>query len=108
MVEIRRILLGGYPVQVVRHGDLLLAPDGREVPIEDAIHLPPVEPSKIIAVHLNYRSRTEEFMVKLPKTPTYFHKPITALNSHKGEVVRPLGCNWLNYEGGRARVRLQP
>jgi 5-oxopent-3-ene-1,2,5-tricarboxylate decarboxylase/2-hydroxyhepta-2,4-diene-1,7-dioate isomerase len=50
-------------------------------------------------VHLNYASRTEEFMTKLPAAPTYFHKPITALNSHKAGVVRPAGCKWLNYEG---------
>jgi 5-oxopent-3-ene-1,2,5-tricarboxylate decarboxylase/2-hydroxyhepta-2,4-diene-1,7-dioate isomerase len=58
-----------------------------------------VEPSKIICVHLNYSSRTEEFMTKLPSAPTYFHKPITALNSHDAAVVRPDGCKWLNYEG---------
>jgi 5-oxopent-3-ene-1,2,5-tricarboxylate decarboxylase/2-hydroxyhepta-2,4-diene-1,7-dioate isomerase len=69
------------------------------VGIEEAIHLPPSEPSKIIAVHLNYSSRTEEFMTRLPSSPTYFHKPVTALNSHKGAVVRPVGCKWLNYEG---------
>jgi 5-oxopent-3-ene-1,2,5-tricarboxylate decarboxylase/2-hydroxyhepta-2,4-diene-1,7-dioate isomerase len=56
-------------------------------------------PSKIICVHLNYASRTEEFMTKLPAAPTYFHKPITALNSHDAGVVRPDGCKWLNYEG---------
>jgi 5-oxopent-3-ene-1,2,5-tricarboxylate decarboxylase/2-hydroxyhepta-2,4-diene-1,7-dioate isomerase len=99
MTEYRRILLEGAPVQVVRQGDELVAPDGRVVGIEDAIHLPPVEPTKIIAVHLNYASRTEEFMTKLPAAPTYFHKPITALNSHKGAVVRPERCKWLNYEG---------
>ena len=99
MVELRRILLGGSPVQTIRHGEVLVAPDGREIGVDEAIHLPPSEPTKIIAVHLNYRSRTEEFMTKLPKTPTYFHKPITAINSHRGEVVRPLGCKWLNYEG---------
>ena len=99
MVELRRILLGGSPVQTIRHGEVLVAPDGREIGVDEAIHLPPCEPTKIIAVHLNYRSRTEEFMTKLPKTPTYFHKPITAINSHRGEVVRPLGCKWLNYEG---------
>jgi 5-oxopent-3-ene-1,2,5-tricarboxylate decarboxylase / 2-hydroxyhepta-2,4-diene-1,7-dioate isomerase len=38
-------------------------------------------------------------MTKLPAAPTYFHKPITALNSHKAGVVRPQGCRWLNYEG---------
>ena len=99
MTELRRILLDGYPVQVVRDGEELVAPDGRRVAIEDAIHLAPSEPTKIIAVHLNYDSRTKEFMTKLPPAPTYFTKPITALNTHKGAVVRPQGCKWLNYEG---------
>lgn len=99
MTEYRRILLEGAPVQVVRHGEELVAPDGRVVGVDEAIHLPPCEPTKIIAVHLNYDSRTQEFMTKLPPAPTYFHKPITALNAHKGAVVRPERCKWLNYEG---------
>ena len=99
MTEYRRILLDGYPCQVVRDGDSLIAGDGRVVAIADAIHLPPVEPTKIICVHLNYDSRTQEFMTKLPPAPTYFHKPITALNSHEAAVIRPQGCKWLNYEG---------
>ena len=99
MTEFRRILLDGYPCQVVRDGENLVAGDGRVVAIKDAIHLPPVEPTKIICVHLNYDSRTKEFMTKLPPAPTYFHKPITSLNSHEAAVVRPSGCKWLNYEG---------
>jgi 5-oxopent-3-ene-1,2,5-tricarboxylate decarboxylase/2-hydroxyhepta-2,4-diene-1,7-dioate isomerase len=99
VTEYRRILIDGYPTQVVRQGENLVAGDGRVVAIQDAIHLPPVEPTKIIAVHLNYDSRTKEFMTKLPAAPTYFHKPITALNSNNGAVVRPAGLKWLNYEG---------
>jgi 5-oxopent-3-ene-1,2,5-tricarboxylate decarboxylase/2-hydroxyhepta-2,4-diene-1,7-dioate isomerase len=99
VTEYRRILLDGYPTQVLRRGEDLVANDGRVVAISDAIHLAPAEPTKIIAVHLNFDSRTQEFMTKLPAAPTYFHKPITALNSHKGAVVRPAGCKWLNYEG---------
>jgi 5-oxopent-3-ene-1,2,5-tricarboxylate decarboxylase/2-hydroxyhepta-2,4-diene-1,7-dioate isomerase len=99
VTEFRRILLDGYAVQVERKGDNLVAPDGRLVAMKDAQHLPPAEPTKIIAVHLNYDSRTKEFMTKLPPAPTYFMKPVTALNSHGGAVVRPQGCKWLNYEG---------
>ncbi len=99
MTEYRRILLDGSAVQVVRHGDELRASDGRTIGVDEAVHLPPSEPTKIIAVHLNYPSRSDEFMTKLPLAPTYFHKPITALNSHKGAVVRPAGLKWLNYEG---------
>lgn len=97
--EYRRILLDGAAVQVERHGDVLVAGDGREVGVEDARHLPPSIPRSIIAVHLNYASRTEEFMTRLPAAPTYFQKPVTALNSHDGAVVRPQGCKWLNFEG---------
>jgi 5-oxopent-3-ene-1,2,5-tricarboxylate decarboxylase/2-hydroxyhepta-2,4-diene-1,7-dioate isomerase len=99
VTEFRRILLEGAAVQVIREGEELVVADGRRVKIAEAIHLAPSEPTKILAVHLNYRSRSDEFMTKLPDAPTYFHKPITALNSHNGHVVRPERCNWLNYEG---------
>jgi 5-oxopent-3-ene-1,2,5-tricarboxylate decarboxylase/2-hydroxyhepta-2,4-diene-1,7-dioate isomerase len=104
MAELRRILLDGAIVEVVRDGDELVAGDGRRVEATDAVHLPPVVPSKIIAVHLNHRSRVEEFMVSLPPAPTYFHKPTSALNAHRGAVVRPPGCQYLNYEGEVAIV----
>ena len=114
MTEYRRIVLDGVAVQVERHGDELRASDGRVVGVDEAVHMPPTEPTKIIAVHLNYPSRSDEFMTKLPPAPTYFHKPITALNSHKGAVVRPAGLQWLNYEGeiviviGRACRNVSP
>ncbi|MEV0316413.1 fumarylacetoacetate hydrolase family protein [Nonomuraea fuscirosea] len=104
MPEHRRILLNGAVAETVREGDELVAGDGRRVKTDDAVHLPPVTPTKIIAVHLNHRSRVEEFQIKLPATPTYFHKPTSSLNAHRGEVVRPEGCKWLNYEGEVAIV----
>ncbi|WP_413756105.1 fumarylacetoacetate hydrolase family protein [Streptomyces sp. MMBL 11-3] len=104
MPEYRRILLDGAIVETVRDGGELVAGDGRRVKAEDATHLPPVVPSKVIAVHLNHRSRVEEFGRTLPDTPTYFHKPTSSLNAHKGAVVRPEGCKWLNYEGEVALV----
>jgi 5-oxopent-3-ene-1,2,5-tricarboxylate decarboxylase / 2-hydroxyhepta-2,4-diene-1,7-dioate isomerase len=104
MAEYRRILLDGVATNVIRDGEELAAGDGRRIKAEAAIHLPPVEPSKIIAVHLNYRSRVAEFMTRLPPAPTYFQKPTTSLNSHRGSVVRPSGCRYLNYEGEIAIV----
>ena len=43
-------------------------------------------------------------MTTLPPAPTYFHKPVSALNSHDAAVVRPERCKWLNYEGEIAIV----
>jgi 5-oxopent-3-ene-1,2,5-tricarboxylate decarboxylase/2-hydroxyhepta-2,4-diene-1,7-dioate isomerase len=102
--EYRRILLDGACVQVTRDGDDLVAPDGRRVAADEAVHLPPVVPTKIIAVHLNHRSRVLEFGARLPAAPTYFHKPVSALAGHGGAVVRPPGCQYLNYEGEVAIV----
>lgn len=104
MPEHRRILLDGVVVSVVREGSELVAPDGRRVRTDAAVHLPPVEPTKIVAVHLNHTSRVAEFMTSLPAAPTYFHKPVSALNAHRGAVVRPPGCRYLNYEGEIAIV----
>ncbi|HEY7454139.1 MAG TPA: fumarylacetoacetate hydrolase family protein [Thermoleophilaceae bacterium] len=67
--------------------------------------LPPVEPGKIVATHLTYRSRAEEYrMERLPQTPSYFMKPPSSVSAHREPVVRPAGCRFLNYEGEIAVV----
>jgi 5-oxopent-3-ene-1,2,5-tricarboxylate decarboxylase/2-hydroxyhepta-2,4-diene-1,7-dioate isomerase len=104
VTEYRRIILDGAETRVRREGNTLVSKDGRVIATDDAVHLPPVQPSKILACHLNYRSRVEEFMTRLPPAPTYFHKPTTALNSHRGAVVRPERCKYLNFEGEIAIV----
>jgi 5-oxopent-3-ene-1,2,5-tricarboxylate decarboxylase/2-hydroxyhepta-2,4-diene-1,7-dioate isomerase len=103
-METRRILLDGDPTPVVREADDLVAPDGRRVSTDNAIHLPPCEPTKIVCIHLNYESRVKEFLASLPPAPTYFHKPVSALSAHEGDVVRPPRCRFLNYEGEIAIV----
>jgi 5-oxopent-3-ene-1,2,5-tricarboxylate decarboxylase/2-hydroxyhepta-2,4-diene-1,7-dioate isomerase len=103
-METRRILLEGAPTAVTRDGDDLVAPDGRRIPTADAVHLPPCQPTKIVCIHLNYESRVREFLASLPAAPTYFHKPVSALNAHGGDVVRPPRCRYLNYEGEIAIV----
>jgi len=103
-VEYRRILLDGYATDAVLDGDTLVSRDGRRVEAQTATHLAPVSPTKILCCHLNHISRVREFGVDLPPAPTYFHKPISALNSHGGAVVRPAHCHYLNYEGEIAIV----
>jgi 5-oxopent-3-ene-1,2,5-tricarboxylate decarboxylase/2-hydroxyhepta-2,4-diene-1,7-dioate isomerase len=104
VAEYRRILLDGNPTRMQLIDGELVAGDGRTADPVTATHLAPVTPSKIICVHLNYVSRVDEFMAKLPPAPTYFQKPVSALNGHRGAVVRPERCQWLNYEGEIAIV----
>ena len=103
-MEFRRILLDGYPTEVLVDGDSLVARDGRRVEAAAATHLAPVEPSKILCCHLNHISRVREFGIDLAPAPTYFHKPVSALNAHGAAVVRPSNCHYLNYEGEVAIV----
>ena len=94
-----RILEGELAGDQVRAGDLT-------IPVEHVQRwLAPVEPSKIVATHLTYRSRAEEYkMARLPEAPSYFLKPPSSLSGHLAPVVRPHGCRFLNYEGEVAVV----
>jgi 5-oxopent-3-ene-1,2,5-tricarboxylate decarboxylase / 2-hydroxyhepta-2,4-diene-1,7-dioate isomerase len=83
--------------------DVVLAGGGR-VPVAEARFLAPVTPSKIVAVHLTYRSRVEEYKARVPPFPSYFLKPPTTLNGHRRALRRPAGTRFLNYEGELAVV----
>ena len=82
-----------------RSGIVCVLGDGRNVAESEATYLPPCDPTKILCIHLNYDSRRVEFRAPEIPTPTYFQKPTTALNSHRGVLLRPAGHKYLNYEG---------
>jgi 5-oxopent-3-ene-1,2,5-tricarboxylate decarboxylase / 2-hydroxyhepta-2,4-diene-1,7-dioate isomerase len=85
-------------------GDTIVLEDGRTVAEADARYLAPITPTKIIAVHLTYQSRLTEYAARTPAYPSYFMKPPTTLNGHRGIVRRPRGTRFLNYEGELAVV----
>lgn len=60
-------------------------------------------PSKIIAVHLSYRSRAME-RGSLPQWPSYFLKPPSTLAESGCAVSRPPGCELLAFEGEVALI----
>ncbi len=99
-----RIELDGAPAWGHRDGDVIICEDGSTVAEADARYLAPVEPSKIIAVHLTYQSRLTEYAARTPAYPSYFLKPPTTLNGHRGILRRPRGTRFLNYEGELAVV----
>lgn len=110
-VERRRVLVGGSAFwgTVVESGEergRLRLDDGRLLDAEAQTYLPPVTPSKIVAVHISYTSRSHETRnkAKPTETPTYFTKPPTSLNGHRGQILKPADCRYLNYEGEYAVV----
>jgi 2-keto-4-pentenoate hydratase/2-oxohepta-3-ene-1,7-dioic acid hydratase in catechol pathway len=99
-----RILHGGAPAAGALDGGEVVLGDGTRLPEADVTFLAPVEPTKIAAVHLTYRSRVDEYAARRPAQPSYFLKPPSALNGHRGELRRPRGARFLNYEGELAVV----
>ena len=99
-----RVELDGEPCWGRLEGGEIALESGRRLLEAEANYLPPVEPSKILAVHLTYRSRIEEYGARTPGAPSYFLKPPSALNGHRGVIRRPGGARFLNYEGELAVV----
>jgi 5-oxopent-3-ene-1,2,5-tricarboxylate decarboxylase/2-hydroxyhepta-2,4-diene-1,7-dioate isomerase len=99
-----RILFEGEPVWGRRENDTIVLDRGGLVEEASAVYLAPAEPTKIIAVHLTYRSRLAEYNAGTPAEPSYFLKPPSTLNGHRGDIRKPRGAHFLNYEGEVAAV----
>jgi 5-oxopent-3-ene-1,2,5-tricarboxylate decarboxylase / 2-hydroxyhepta-2,4-diene-1,7-dioate isomerase len=93
-----------------RPGCVRLA-DGREVPEEDVVWLPPVEAGTIVALGLNYAdharelaanagepARAKEPASKPPDEPLVFLKGPGTLIGHRGVTRRPSDAAFMHYE----------
>ncbi|WMT76426.1 fumarylacetoacetate hydrolase family protein [Bradyrhizobium sp. Ash2021] len=109
-IERRRVLHGGSPQWAVPASDGLRLDDGRVVALNEVKHLPPCRPTKILCVHTNYMSRYFEVLGKTDglQAPTFFQKPLSAINNHDGEIGLPDGYKFLNYEGELAAIVGRP
>jgi len=77
-----------------------------EVKLLDQVKLlPPVLPTKIVAVGLNYKAHAAEFGKPLPVAPMLFMKPSTAVIGHGDAIVYPSHMSHrVDYEGELAVV----
>ncbi|HET6213882.1 MAG TPA: fumarylacetoacetate hydrolase family protein [Micromonosporaceae bacterium] len=62
-----------------------------------------LHPTKIIAVHVNYRRRAAE-RGGAPSVPSYFLKPPSSLSCDGADLLRPQGCELMVVEGEIAVV----
>ena len=65
----------------------------REVKIK-----PPISPSKIICVGLNYRDHAKELNMKIPNEPVIFLKPPTSVIGHLDSIIYPDCSKQVDYE----------
>jgi 2-keto-4-pentenoate hydratase/2-oxohepta-3-ene-1,7-dioic acid hydratase in catechol pathway len=75
-----------------------------EVPVEFVRFLPPVEPTKIVAIGLNYIDHAEELNMPVPEEPIIFLKPSTAVIGHEDCIILPKQSQRVDYEGELAVV----
>jgi 2-keto-4-pentenoate hydratase/2-oxohepta-3-ene-1,7-dioic acid hydratase in catechol pathway len=85
-------------------GELL--PREQVGPVADLRLLPPVAPSKIVAVGLNYLDHVAESQSAqdAPDEPVLFMKPPTALIGHGERILLPPGADPVHYEAELAVV----
>jgi len=66
--------------------------------------LPPVIPSKIICVGLNYRDHARELDMDIPEEPILFLKPPTSVIGHLDPIIYPPSSKQVDYEAELAVV----
>jgi 2-keto-4-pentenoate hydratase/2-oxohepta-3-ene-1,7-dioic acid hydratase in catechol pathway len=72
-------------------------PSGAQHKLAEVKLLIPVEPPKILAVGLNYKSHIGDRPA--PANPEMFYKPITALRNPGESIIIPSGATDVHYEG---------
>jgi 4-hydroxyphenylacetate degradation bifunctional isomerase/decarboxylase decarboxylase subunit len=84
--------------------DLKYQYDGKQLELDDLEFLPPIHPTKIVAVGLNYKDHAAEMQTKLPDEPLLFIKPTSSIIPHLGTIVRPEVSKKVDYESELAVV----
>jgi len=83
-------------------GDFVVGPE--TLPIGEVSLLPPAEPSKIVAVGVNYRDHALERGRSLPEEPLLFLKPPSAVIGPNDIILYPKMSKRVDYEGELALV----
>jgi 2-keto-4-pentenoate hydratase/2-oxohepta-3-ene-1,7-dioic acid hydratase in catechol pathway len=90
--EISGSIFGDFQVSSVKHK------------ISEARLLPPVEPTKILCVGLNFRSHIKELGDPTPEFPSHFIKPLTAIIGPEDPIIFPRVAKRVDYEGELAVI----
>ncbi len=76
----------------------------QEYSLDDIKILPPVSPSKVVAVGLNYKDHAHELNMPIPDEPIIFIKPPSTVIGHEDEIIYPPQTKNLHYEAEMAIV----
>ena len=77
---------------------------GEVLALADVTLLAPCEPSKIVALGLNYRDHAAEFGHPVPDKPLIFLKPSTAVIGPEADIIYPQMSRRVDYEAELAVI----
>jgi 2-keto-4-pentenoate hydratase/2-oxohepta-3-ene-1,7-dioic acid hydratase in catechol pathway len=95
-------ILDGHYIRSIRgepYGDI--KPSGERHHLDEVKLLAPCQPSKIVALGLNYRSHITEMKqdAKTPANPILFIKPSTSVIGPEDKIIYPPSSTRVDYEG---------
>ena len=109
-----RLMLDGTPAYGMLEGDVISLygsspfeggkPGDKKIALDQAELLAPCEPSKVVAVGLNYKAHAKEVNKPLPEEPMIFIKPSTAVIGPGDDVIYPPQATRVDYEAELAIV----
>ena len=76
----------------------------KPIPLDQAMLLPPVVPSKIVCIGRNYKEHAAELGNEVPKEPLLFLKTPSSLIAHKQAIHKPAISQRVDFEGELAIV----
>jgi 5-oxopent-3-ene-1,2,5-tricarboxylate decarboxylase/2-hydroxyhepta-2,4-diene-1,7-dioate isomerase len=97
MRQVRFATEGTIHVGEFRDG-LLFDRGGRAYDPDAVVWLPPVLPTKVVGLALNYADHAAELGMTSPDEPALFVKPLSSLIGHRAPVVYPSGVEYMHYE----------
>jgi 2-keto-4-pentenoate hydratase/2-oxohepta-3-ene-1,7-dioic acid hydratase in catechol pathway len=78
------------------------------IPLNEVSLLPPVEPTKIIAIGRNYPEHAKEHDAEIPDMPLIFLKPTSSIIGPEGTILLPPQSGQVEHEGELAVVIARP
>jgi 2-keto-4-pentenoate hydratase/2-oxohepta-3-ene-1,7-dioic acid hydratase in catechol pathway len=109
-----RVLFNGAPCYALRDGETAILLDrpaydpvasvAGSAPLAACTVLAPVEPTKVVAVGLNYRAHAAELDMKVQAEPILFIKPSTTVIGPGEVIVRPARSTQVDYEAELALI----
>jgi 5-oxopent-3-ene-1,2,5-tricarboxylate decarboxylase/2-hydroxyhepta-2,4-diene-1,7-dioate isomerase len=97
MRQVRFAVEGTIHTGTFRDG-VVIDRTGRAYDPESVVWLPPVLPTKVIGLALNFADHAAELGVRTPEEPALFFKPLSSLVGHRAPVFYPRGVEYMHYE----------